>query len=92
MTTSEFKIWSCKLKRPDTLKSHRTLEAATKKAGDHGFVFDPSTNTVFQVMTLASGQLRRYNTATEAGECNTGNFDMRKAMHAFNIPMPSAKQ
>lgn len=84
-----YKIWSCKLKRPDTLKGHRTLEAATRKAGDHGFIYDHSTKAVYQVMRLSDGRLRRYNTITEAGECNTGGFDIMSAIQSFGISLPT---
>ena len=83
---SKLKIWSCKLKRPDTLKSHRTLEAATKKAGDHGFVYCPETDTVYQVHKMSSGFLERFDTEAQAAMCNTGGFDMREAMASFGIP------
>ena len=83
---SKLKIWSCKLKRPDTLKSHRTLETATKRAGDHGFVYCPDTDRVYQVHKMVGGGLARFDTATQADMCNTGGFDMRKALAQFDIP------
>lgn len=86
MTEVKLKIWSCKIQRPDTLKSHRSLDAATKKAGDHGFVYCPETDRVFQVHTMTDGRLKRFDVVKQAKDCNTGGFDMRKAMASFGIP------
>lgn len=86
---TKLKIWSCKIHRPDTLKSHRTLGAATKKAGDHGFVYCPDDDTVFQVHTMVNGELKRFDTILESMQCNTGGFDMRKALAEFEIPTSS---
>ena len=72
--------WSCKLKRPDTLKAHRSLDAATRKAGDHGFVYDLVADRVYQVHTMANGQLRRFDTETQSERCNTGGFDIRASV------------
>lgn len=79
------KIWSCKLKRPDTLRSHRTIEAASKRAGDHGFVYNPVTSDVYQVFAMSDNTNRLYSTSKQPNECNTGGFDMRAAMAEFDI-------
>ena len=80
------KFWSCKLKRPDTLNSHLSLEAATKKAGDHGFVYCPESDRVYQAHRMAGGSLKLFDTVEQTADCNTGGFDMRAAMAAFGIP------
>ncbi|MFK5949518.1 MAG: hypothetical protein QM500_12200 [Methylococcales bacterium] len=87
----KLKIWSCKINRPDTLKSHRSLDAATKKAGDYGFVYDPDTDTVFLVQTMSNGTLKRFNTNDEPVSQEIGGFDMRAAMKEFDIPMASTQ-
>ena len=85
----KLKIWSCKLKRPDTLKSHRSIDAATKKAGDHGFVYCPEANDVFQIHEMVDGSLKRFSTSLQPSMCNTGGFDMRDALASFDIPTVS---
>lgn len=86
----KFKIWSCKLKRPDTLKSHRTLEAAAKKVGDHGFVNDPSVDAVYQVIAMVNNTFLFIDTKKNASRCNTGGFDMLAAMDSFGIERPGS--
>lgn len=78
-------FWSCRLKRPDTLKRHRLESAAIKKAGDHGFIYDTDTKKVYQVFEMAGGELKKFDTEKQANECNTGGFDMIKAMKSFDI-------
>lgn len=79
------KIWSCKLKRPDTLKSHRTIEAAIKRVGDHGFVYCPESNDVYQVFAMTDNTKRMFSTSKQPRHCNTGGFDMRAAMTSLDI-------
>lgn len=45
MASKNAAFYSCKFNRPETIKSHRTLEAAIKAAGDFGMVFDIENNT-----------------------------------------------
>lgn len=85
---SEFKIWSCKLNQPHTLKSHRTLDAAAKRVGDYGVVYDPETNAVYQVFHMSNNTIARFNTVSQSNHCSLGGFDMRAAMNEFNIAMP----
>jgi hypothetical protein len=74
------KIWSCKLNRPETLKSHRTIAEAINKVGHQGLIYEPEKKAVFQIFELANGLPRLFNTETQADKCNTCGFDMRQAM------------
>lgn len=78
-------FWSCKLKRPDTLKRHKTFEAAAKAAGDYGFVYSVNDNTVKQVFKRATGIIESYDTKEQSQYCDTQGFDMLAALRSFNI-------
>lgn len=79
------KIWSCKLNRPETLKSHRSLESASKQVGDYGVVYDPTTDAVYQVFEMANGTFGRFNTVTQSHRCNVGGFDLRQVLEDNHI-------
>ena len=78
-------FWSCKLKQPDTLKRHKTFEAAAKRVGCHGFVYSEADQTVKQVMLMSNGTLRGYDVDKSPTDCNTGGFDMREALRRAKI-------
>lgn len=78
-------FWSCRFKRPDTLKRHKSFEAAAKKAGNNGFVYSGNDKSVKQVFIRANGEVESYDTATQPQYCDTCGFDMREAMRSFNI-------
>lgn len=78
-------FWSCKLKRPDTLKRHKTFETAAKRVGCHGFVYSEADQTVKQVMLMSDNTLRGFDVDKSPSRCNTGGFDMREALRSFKI-------
>jgi hypothetical protein len=73
-------FWSCKLKRPETLKRHKTFDVAARRVGDHGFVFSEEDKSVKQVFMLSNNTLRGVDVDKQMDRCNTGGFDMRKAL------------
>jgi hypothetical protein len=78
-------FWSCKLKRPDTLKRHKTFDTAAKRAGDHGFVYSEADKTVKQIFQMSNNTLQGVDVDKLASRCNTGGFDMRETLRSFNI-------
>jgi len=87
----KYKIWSCKLNRAYTLKSHRTLEAAAKKAGDYGVVYDPKDDSVYQAFTMADNSVQLFHSVKNAARCSIGKFDMRAEMDSFGISRPKSE-
>jgi hypothetical protein len=78
-------FWSCKIKRPDGLKRHRTFEVAAKRVGERGFVYSELDGTVQQVFKMIDGSLTGYDVDKQPEYCNTEGFDMRKALSEFGI-------
>lgn len=78
-------FWSCKLKRPDTLKRHKTFDTAAKRAGDHGFVYSEDDQTVKQIFQMSDNTFKGFDVDKLASRCNTGGFDMREALRSFKI-------
>lgn len=78
-------FWSCKLKRPDTLKRHRTFEVAAKRVGDYGLVYSESDGSVKQVFNMLNGEIKAYDTEQHKSRCHLYGFDMKAEMRAFNI-------
>ncbi len=79
------RFWSCRLKRPETLKAHRTFQVAAKRVGDHGFVYSEADDSVRQVFKMSDGTLRGYDVDKSPAKCNTGDFDMRSALKDAGI-------
>ncbi len=80
MTNSTNWFWSCKLKKPETLKRHKTFSVAMRKAGDNGFVFSDADQSVKQVFLMADGSLKGFDVDLQPQDCNTGGFDMREVV------------
>ncbi|MDK9793330.1 hypothetical protein [Vibrio sp. D431a] len=78
--------WSCRFNRPDSLKKHRTLQAAIRNAGSFGCIYDKASKKVYQVLRMAgSGELEIYDTVEQAASCSLNGFDMLSAMDSFGI-------
>lgn len=65
MASKNAAFYSCKFNRPETIKSHRTLTAAMKAAGDFGMVFDTETNTEKQVHLMSNNRLMSFSKGSE---------------------------
>lgn len=63
------KFWSYKLGRPESLKSHRTMDAAKKRAADYGLVYCPDSHDVFQAFKLSNGDVGAYSIAHSPSMC-----------------------
>ena len=55
MATKNAPYYSSKPNRPESLKSHRSLAAAMKAAGEDGQVWNNETKTQLQVHEMANG-------------------------------------
>lgn len=84
----KFKIWSCKINRPETLKSHRTLDAAAKRVGELGFIYDPQGDKVYQVREMANRTLKLFDAESNSTSVESCGFSMREALANANIPIP----
>lgn len=60
MASKNAAFYSCKFNRPETIKSHRTLDAAIKAAGDFGMVFDKESMKEHQVHLMSNKQLKSF--------------------------------
>lgn len=71
-------FFSCKLGRPETLKSHRDLQAAKKAAGDHGFIYSRVSDMLSQCFQMADNSISAYNleqSPSRLRQCNSGDFN-----------------
>ncbi|MCY9864979.1 hypothetical protein OTK49_20905 [Vibrio coralliirubri] len=68
MASKNAAFYSCKFNRSETIKSHRTLEAAIKAAGDFGMVFDKGLNIERQVHRMANNQLSSFAEGSRSHE------------------------
>lgn len=85
MSNTTHWFWSCKLKRPETLKRHKTFDAAAKRVGDHGFVYSEADQTVKQVFHMTNHTFKGFDVDLSPADCNTGDFDMREVLRNYNI-------
>lgn len=60
MASKNAAYYSCKFNRAETIKSHRTLEAAIKTAGDFGMVFERESSTERQVHLMSNNQMKSF--------------------------------
>lgn len=60
MASKNSAFYSCKFNRVETIKSHRTLEAAIKAAGDFGMVFDRENNIERHVHLMSNNRMMSF--------------------------------
>lgn len=83
MASKNAAFYSCKFNRAETIKSHRTLEAAIKAAGDFGMVFDRANNIERQVHLMSNNRLMSFPEGSKNHD--TMNFKFSEELSKLNL-------
>ena len=70
-----------KFNKPDTIRSHKTKDAAIKKAGDFGMIYDTEIKLESQVHAMSNNTLKAHSAGTR------GHYKMGKSFQTHLLEL-----